>query len=87
MSEVGLTALYANQVARTIVRMDDRLSKKKKKFFLMTCDLSTIPLRRPVDRDRRIGHPRARATSLRILFLRKGEGGSSNQSGFEGFFL
>ena len=41
MSELGLAALYANQVARAIVRMDDRLSN----FFLMPWDLPTIPLR------------------------------------------
>ena len=29
VSELRLAALYANQVARAIVRMDDRLSKKK----------------------------------------------------------
>ena len=31
VSELGLAALYANQVARAIVRMDDKVSKKK--FF------------------------------------------------------
>ena len=40
VSELRLAAQYANQVARAIVRMDDRLSN-----FLMPCDLPTIPLR------------------------------------------
>ena len=58
VSELRLAALYANQVARAIVRMDDRLSN----FFLMPHDLPTIPWDRPVNRDRRIGHPWCKET-------------------------
>ena len=43
VSELRLAALYANQVARAIVWMDDRLSIYF--IFLMPCDLPTIPLR------------------------------------------
>ena len=42
VSELRLAALYANLVARAIVWVEDRLSKK---FFLMPCDLPTIPSR------------------------------------------
>ena len=42
VSEIRLASQYANQVARAIVRLDDRLSIY---FFLMPHDLPTIPLR------------------------------------------
>ena len=53
VSELRLAAMYANQVARAIVQMDDRLSIFLKCHVIYSqyiCD-------QPVDRDRRIGHP------------------------------
>ena len=67
VSELRLAALYANQVARAIVRMNDRraivrMDDRLSFFFNATrSNHNTFAIQylcdRPVDHDRRIGHP------------------------------